>query len=281
MNPLAVVARDERATPRAMLRGVSSPTPDASSSPFSALIDAKLQSDREVERLRARVRALATQLTSAEERVCASIARDLHDETGAILTAANLAIARAQFSLPADAPAACAEALRQARECLAEAADASHRIVEGMHAPSFPNGLASALAEWIAGFGARTGIRVNLSWVVEIDSGRLPNDMALALFRVTQEALGNVARHAQATQAIVSVAADDCALTLAVEDDGIGITQAARRKAGRFGLAGMRSRCEAFGGSLRVVSLKAGGTCVRARLPFAAAPRLALRAVNA
>jgi two-component system, NarL family, sensor histidine kinase UhpB len=66
-----------------------------------------------------------------------------------------------------------------------------------------------------------------------------------------------------------------------VEDDGVGISPLARRKPGRFGLSGMRSRCEALGGSLRVAAAKSGGTTVRARLPWDAAPRRALRAVHA
>jgi signal transduction histidine kinase len=72
-------------------------------------------------------------------------------------------------------------------------------------------------------------------------------------------------------------------VTLTVEDDGVGISAAARRKSGRFGLSGMRARCEALGGSLRVAAAKSGGTCVRARLPWTAArPGLfALSVVNA
>ncbi|VXC58914.1 Histidine kinase [Burkholderia sp. 8Y] len=281
MNPSAVIALDERAPSRATLRGVSSPTPDASGSPFSALIDAKLEGDRETHRLRARLRDLAAQVCQADERARRSLAGDLHDEAGAILTAANLTIARAEFLLPANASAACADALRQARECLAEVAETSHRIVEGLHAPALDDGLAAALAEWLASFGARAGLAINLSCSVEIYAQRLPQGIAVALFRIAQESLGNVARHAHATRANVTLAADDDALTLVVEDDGIGITPAARRKAGRFGLASMRSRCEAFGGTLRVAASKTGGTCVRARLPWTAAPRPALRAVNA
>ncbi|MDR5855949.1 ATP-binding protein [Caballeronia sp. LZ062] len=280
MNPSAVIALDERAPSRASLRGVSSPTPDAPGSPFSALIDAKLRGDRENQRLRARLRDLAAQAGAADERARRHLAGDLHDEAGAILTAANIAIARAEFLLPADAPAACAEALRHARECLAEVAATNHRIVEGLHAPSLEDGLAAALAEWLASFGARAGLVVNLSCSVEIYARRLPQNLAVALFRIAQESLGNVARHAHATRANVTLTADDEAVTLVVEDDGIGITPAARRKSGRLGLASMRTRCEAFGGALRVAASSTGGTCVRARLPLTATPRAALRAVN-
>ncbi|WP_244847579.1 sensor histidine kinase [Caballeronia sp. SL2Y3] len=280
MNPSALIGLDQRATSSATVRGVSSATPEASGLPFSVLFDAKRESDREVERLRARVRDLASQVCAADERVRRSIAADLHDEAGAILTAANLAVARAEYLLPADAPAACSEALRQARECLAEVAASNHRIVEGLHAPALDDGLPAALAEWLATFGARAGLSVNLSCSVEIYAKRLPQGLSHAFFRITQEALNNVARHAHATRANVTLTADDDALTLVVDDDGIGITPAARRKAGRLGFESMRARCEAFGGTLRVSASKTGGTCVRARLPWTAAPRAALRAVN-
>lgn len=95
--------------------------------------------------------------------------------------------------------------------------------------------------------------------------------MLLAFLRVMQEALGNVARHANATHASTTVEVDGDAVTLSVEDDGVGISAAARRKSGCFGLSGMRARCEALGGSLRFAAAKPAGTCVRARLPWTAA----------
>ncbi len=96
-----------------------------------------------------------------------------------------------------------------------------------------------------------------------------------------QEALGNVARHACARHVSVNIAVDAQAVTLVVEDNGVGISAVARRKAGRFGLSGMRSHCEALGGSLRVASAKSGGTSVYAHLPLGGSARRMLRAVNA
>jgi signal transduction histidine kinase len=282
MKPSAKLTSDADSIHRAFARGMS-PSAHERDAPISALIDAKIAGDRRIEQLAARVRDLTAQLTLAEERTRRALAQDLHDDTGAALTAANLALARAEHWLPADTPNACADALKQARACLGEVADTCHRIVEGLHEPSFGAGVAVALAEWIAGFGARTAIRIDFS----CQGGEphaaleaLPHELAIALFRVMQEALGNVARHARAEHASVCIALDAQAVTLVVEDDGVGISAIARRKPGRFGLSGMRSRCEALGGSLRVASAKSGGTRVRARLPWNANPRRALRAVN-
>jgi signal transduction histidine kinase len=286
MKPSAKVAPDMDSIHRASARGASSSAEEGAApldAPISALIDAKIAGDRRIEQLAARVRDLTAQLTAAEERTRRSLAQDLHDDTGAALTAANLALARAEHWLPADTPDACADALRQARACLVEVADTCHRIVEGLHEPAFGAGVAVALAEWIAGFGARTAIHIDFSCQGDerhAPLDRLPHELAVALFRVMQEALGNVARHARAEHASVCIALDAQAVTLVVEDDGVGISPVARRRAGRFGLSGMRSRCEALGGSLRVASAKSGGTCVRARLPWSATPHRGLRAVN-
>ncbi|MDR5835320.1 sensor histidine kinase [Caballeronia sp. LZ034LL] len=287
MNPPATISLDETPIRRAQLRGVSSPPPECpgasfslpSSSPWSALIDAKLKGDRQIQRLTARVQELAALLAATEERARQALAQDLHDETGAALTVANLALARAGHWLPADAPAALDDALHQARAALAEVSETSHRIVEGLHVPTFAAGLGAELVSWIESFRVRTTLSVTFACAQDAHLDRLSDDMSLALFRVAQEALGNVARHAGATRANVTLDADNDAVTLTVEDDGIGISAAARRKSGRFGLSGMRARCESLCGSLRVVAAKPTGTIVRARLPWAAA-RPALFAVG-
>ncbi|SAK40328.1 sensor kinase protein [Caballeronia fortuita] len=275
MNPSATITLDESPIRRAPLRGVPSPAPECSGEPFaspwSALIDAKLNGDRQIQRLTARVQELAALLAATEERARRALAQDLHDETGAALTVVNLALARAEHWIPADAPAALGDALHQARAALADVCETSHRIVEGLQTPAFDAGFAAALAEWIASFGTRSAIAVDFSCSTDARLDRMSHDMSLALFRVMQEALGNVARHAQAAHARVSVSTDAQGVLLLVEDDGVGIGAAARRKSGRFGLSGMRARCEALGGNVRVAAAKPAGTNVRARLPWAAA----------
>lgn len=275
MNPSATITLDESPIRRAPLRAVPSPSPECSgasfASPYSALIDAKLKGDRQIQRLTARVQELAALLAGTEERARQALAQDLHDASGAALTVANIALARAEHWLPADAPAALDDALHQARAALADVCETSHRIVEGLQTPTFDANFAATLAGWIADFGARTAIAVDFSCPDDARLDRMSHDMSLALFRVMQEALGNVARHAHAGHARVSVALDGQGVILLVEDDGVGISAAARRKSGRFGLSGMRARCEALGGNLRVAAAKPAGTCVRARFPWAAA----------
>jgi signal transduction histidine kinase len=293
MKTSTVAVTDRSLAPRVALRAVqlvSSPSclpvPDsadaaAEPSTLSALIDAKLAADRDIQRLSARVRQLSAQLAAVDERVRRALAQDLHDDAGSALTAVRFALARIETWLPADAPAPCGEALQTARESLDAACEATHRVVADLHAPRFHGGVARALAEWAARFAAGASLALRIDFHADdIRLARLPESVALAVFRVAQEALNNVARHARASEASVRIEADARCVTLVIADDGIGIPAAARRKRGRFGLAGMRARCDALGGSLRVSASKTGGTTVRARFALNAAERPALHAVE-
>ncbi|SAL30735.1 sensor histidine kinase [Caballeronia humi] len=237
---------------------------------LSALIDAKIAADREVQQLSARVAQLSAELAAVGERVRRSLAQDLHDDAGAALTAARFAIARIETWLPADAPAPCAEALDTARQSIAAACDANHRIVSGLNGPCFEDSVSRALAGWAARFAMSTSLRVSVESSGDERLAQLSDAAALAVFRVAQEALNNVARHAKANNASVRIEGGARFVTLVVSDDGIGMSATARRKRGRFGLAGMRARCAALGGSLRVETPEAGGTTVRARIPLTA-----------
>jgi signal transduction histidine kinase len=237
---------------------------------LSALIDATIAADREIQRLSARVAQLSAELAAVEERVRRSLAQDLHDDAGAALTAARFAIARIGTWLPADAPVPCVEALDTARQSIAAACEANHRIVSGLSAPRFDDGVSRALADWAARFAASTSLRVSVESSGDEHLAQLSDAAALAVFRVAQEALNNVARHARANEALIRIDAGARFVTLFVSDDGIGMSAAARRKRGRFGLAGMRARCAALGGSLRIETPRAGGTTVRARIPLTA-----------
>lgn len=249
----------------------NAPRVDAAAAPDTAayelLLNAKISADREIQRLAARVAQLSDELAAIDEHVRRALAQDLHDDTGASLTAARLAIARVETWLPSDAPAPCAEALDTARQSLDAACEASQRVVEGLHAPQLDGGVVWALSCWVERFEAATSIPVLLEFPDDPRLSELSETFSLAMFRVAQEALNNVAKHAKASRVSVRLALDARGISLTVEDNGVGLTAAARRKAGRFGLSGMRARCDALGGSLRLVS-QASGTSVRARFPW-------------
>ncbi|MFM0157876.1 sensor histidine kinase [Paraburkholderia sediminicola] len=208
--------------------------------------------ERELAQLRARVRELSAELVQAQEAACRHVARELHDGVGAELTATRFALAGVETWLPADAPRQCAAALAVANRSLDAVCAASRQAVAELHAPSLEAGIVGALAQWTGDFAARTNLRTSFICAADMRLTRLPTDAALAVFRVAQEALNNIAKHARAESADVRIETGRRHLTLIISDDGIGVTRNARSRRGHFGLSGMQARCAAFDGTLRV-----------------------------
>ncbi|MEA3129624.1 MAG: hypothetical protein QOF46_1419 [Paraburkholderia sp.] len=251
--------------------------------------------ERELVQLRARVRELSAELVQAQEAACRHVARELHDGVGAELTATRFALAGVETWLPANAPPQCAAALAVANRSLDAVYAASQQAVAELHAPSLEAGIVGALAQWTGDFAARTNLRTSFVCAADVRLARLPTDAALAVFRVAQEALNNIAKHARAESAVVRIEAGRRNLTLIVSDDGIGMTREARSRRGHFGLSGMQARCAAFDGTLRISARRGAsfrcdsgkaprGTIVRARFAWdamlALAPGAARRALQ-
>lgn len=229
----------------------------------------------ELARLRARVRELSSALIEAQEAACQHLARELHDSVGAELTATHFALANVETWLPADAPPQCAVALKVASRSLNMVCEATRRAVADLHAPSLEGGIVSALSQWTADFAARTQLRTSFVCAADVRLTRLPADAALAVFRVAQEALNNIAKHARAGAADVRLEANRRHLTLVVSDDGEGLAPRVRARDGHFGLAGMRARCAAFDGTVQISArgrdhegAQMRGTTVRARFAW-------------
>jgi signal transduction histidine kinase len=211
---------------------------------------------------------------------------------GAELTAARFALASVETWLPADAPSQCVAALAVANRSLDAVCTASRQAVAELHAPSLEAGIVGALAHWTSDFAARTQLRTSFVCAADARLTRLPADAALAVFRVAQEALNNIVKHARAESADVRIETSRRHLTLLVNDNGIGLTRNARQRrsqAGHFGLSGMQARCAAFDGTLRVSARRTGtqraaagnasrGTLVQARFAWDAMLALAPRA---
>jgi signal transduction histidine kinase len=239
---------------------------------------------REIDRLERQVAALAARPLDVDEAARQRLARELHDHVGAELAATRFALANVRTWLPADAPPQCENALALVQRSLDAVCSATRDVLAGLHAPSLDGGLVASLSDWARDFGSRTGLRTSFVCPADVRLAHLPADAALAVFRVAQEALANVVRHACATSADVRLVSTARTLTLTVTDNGIGLPRGARHRAGHYGVTGMRARCDAFGGSLRIASVapEAGtphGTTVRAR--FAWDALLGTRAAHA
>jgi PAS domain S-box-containing protein len=222
-----------------------------------------------------RLRALAARLESIREEESARVARDLHDDLGQALTAQEMDLRWLEEHFEAE-PATPLQG--QVVDRLVAAREASRRMlasVQRIAAGAWPAaleklGLAAALRQEVRRFGERTRLPVTLRIEAEPPPGSPPST---ALFRICQEALTNVARHAAATRVEVALRAEGDALVLEVVDDGCGLP--ARRDDGRpsLGILSMKERALTLGGEVRVEAGPAGGTVVTARLPLAVPAR--------
>lgn len=219
---------------------------------------------------RARLAAESARLARVEERT--RIAREIHDTLAQGLTAIALDIEGGLHHLegdPARARGRLERALTTTRDSLQEA----RRSVQDLRTlPLVGTPLPQALAALARAFTSEHGVRVNVR-TRGAAVASLPLRVEAELYRIAQEALTNVLRHAAATEVLITLRVDPRGITLAIRDDGAGFVPAAVRRetsAGGFGLTGMRERARLLGGQLRIASRLEHGTTVRALLPLPA-----------
>jgi len=216
----------------------------------------------------ARLRLLARQVVQSQEDERAHLARELHDGTSQTLVSAKLLIETAVDALERareQVPPALGKALQRLNESLVEVRRISHRLRPALLDTL---GLPAALERLGAEFGEEGGVAASVT--LQGTPRELPQDVKTALFRVAQEALTNVRKHAKARQVRIVLAFDRRSVQLEVGDDGTGFDQAALEldpKRG-IGLRNMRERVAAIGGRLGVRS-DGDGTSIVAEVPLA------------
>ncbi|MEI7447323.1 MAG: sensor histidine kinase, partial [Burkholderiales bacterium] len=207
--------------------------------------------------------ALAAWLQRTREAERAELARELHDELGAILTAARLDVAWIAAQPCCHEPAIAAR-LAALQRVLAQGIELKRRIVEDLHPTVLTHlGLVPALEQLLASHRPRFAGRLLDALDASIS---LEAEPALALYRIVQEALTNVHKYAGATTVRVTLRRVRGRVELSVDDDGAGFDPDSVG-AGHHGLAGMRHRMLAVGGRLEVVAAPGAGTSIRASLP--------------
>jgi signal transduction histidine kinase len=219
---------------------------------------------------RERLRALSNRLTQAQEAERTRIARELHDEAGQALTTVRLQLDFVASVLPDDLPAPIRRQVEEAQTLIGRTLEEIRRISIDLR-PSLLDdlGLASAL-RWHC---ERLGRHAQMDVVFEGPSRtrRLPSDVETAVYRAAQEALTNVARHAQANSVQVRLDYQNGQLRLTIADDGVGFAE--NRVSGTgIGLMGMQERLSAVGGTLRVESVPDGGSTLFIRVPIQGTP---------
>jgi signal transduction histidine kinase len=193
------------------------------------------------------------------------LARELHDSVTQVLFGLTLNL-EAAAGLMTKRPERAAELVTRAQEMAAEAlAEMRSLIFELRPSALQEKGLAMALTNHVNLFRRRQGVEVTLQITVE---DRLDPDVELCLYRVTQEALNNIVKHAKATHVWISYLAEPDAVTLTVRDNGVGFAAGTESSNQSFGMIGMRERVAAVGGTLHVTSSPGEGTTIQARIPL-------------
>ncbi len=211
---------------------------------------------------------LSRHLISISEEEKARLARELHDELGANLTSINFDMNAVADGLRSSAPQLAAM-LDRARSTLVDTVELKRRIVENLRPSLLDNlGLAAALHSYCEEYAGVTGL--DCEALIEGDVDATGPMQAIAVFRIVQEALNNIAKYAKARHVIVHLARENGGLSLEVSDDGIGIALETASKPKSHGLLGMRERALLLGGNLRVKrGVNNVGTCVEAFIPLA------------
>lgn len=215
-------------------------------------------------------RQLLGRLTTAHEEERRYFAREIHDELGQLLTGLSLNLKLCQQAMPRD-PEAAAKHLARANALIGETIEQSHRLIADLRPTVLDDfGLIPALQEELAQRLTPAGIAAGLD--AGGDAAGLPPEIATATFRIAQEAITNVIRHANAAQVHVRVQRTASVLVMTIEDDGVGLPDEAPGGAadGRqaFGILGMQERAEALGGRLEVTRRQPRGTRVTLMLPL-------------
>ena len=233
-------------------------------------VTSKHEAEEDRRRLVTQLRALAARTESVLEQERMRIAREVHDELGQSLTGLKLELGSLSRRIE---KGQTIELLGAELSSLGQSVDTIIKSVREIAMELRPGVLDSlgldAAVEWRAeDFQRRSGIRCRLERLdrVALDAGR-----STCMFRVLQEALTNVARHADAKQVIISLEGSQGSVELRVEDDGKGVHEA--QAGSGLGVLGMKERVSQFGGTLSIEARRNGGTRVRAILPVAPVAR--------
>jgi signal transduction histidine kinase len=213
------------------------------------------------------LRELAAHLQSIREQERSRIARELHDELGQALTALGLEVRRFNTRLPEE-HRDLRERTQSMTDLISATADSVRRICSELRPALLDDLGLSAAIEWQGEeFTRRWGIACDIeSTPAEI---RLPDELSVAIFRVFQETLTNIARHAHASEVNVRLRLTPGEFRMRVCDDGVGMKATGERKANSFGLLGVRERVRGFGGEVLLSTGSEGGTCLEVVIPTA------------
>ena len=225
---------------------------------------------------------LSTQLQLVAEKERAALSRELHDELGGLLVAARMDLSWLEEKVASSDPDVQAQ-FKRVHDALQEGVELKRRVVENLRPTLLDNlGLFSALRWQVSDSCGRAALSC-VERYPEAELSLTP-EASIAIFRIVQEALTNILKHAQARNVEVAVEVHGDSLVLTVKDDGVGLPLDRRRALRSHGLASMRHRASGFGGQWRITRRPDRGTEIEVRLPLErilTAPATAVAAVPA
>jgi PAS domain S-box-containing protein len=241
---------------------------------FMVNITQNKQAEIEVKHSRQRLRELSSHIESIKEEERTRIAREIHDEIGMLLTALKMDLAWLTQRLPAD-NAALQEKSQDMARLLDTAGQTANNLVHSLR-PGFLDcfGIVAAIEIEAAEFTKRTGIPCKVS--KSSDDFDVSDEQSITLFRVFQETLNNIMKHAEARQVVVKLSNNaSCSgiitskkcIKLVITDDGRGFDDAARLNPRSFGLRGIQERIGQLGGKVKITSKPGAGTQITVHMP--------------
>ena len=232
----------------------------------TSLRDQKLDLEHQVAARTRELTALSTHLQGVSEQEKSALSRELHDELGGLLVAARMDLSWLQQRLPTTDPA-IEQRFKRIHESLSAGVDLKRRVVEELRPTLLDNmGLFAALRWQFKETCRRAGLRCTET--IPDSELKFNPDAAIGVFRIVQEALTNILKHAEAKSADLIIGIDNDTFSLRVADDGKGIPPSRLKTITSHGLASMRHRIAALGGTWEVRSPASGGTVVIAVIPL-------------
>ena len=228
-------------------------------------ISERKRAERGLKETGERLRELAAHLQGIREEERSRIAREIHDELGQVLTALSLDVRWLYKRLPEEY-GDLQEKTRKMGELITTTVSSVSRICSELRPAILDDVGLSAAIEWQAGeFSSRTGILCHIETAPP--QIKLSEELSVAIFRIFQETLTNIIRHAQATQVKVSLRLTPREFSMRVCDDGIGMGNSQQHKMNSFGLLGVKERVRSFGGDMTVYAGDLGGACLDIVIP--------------
>jgi len=224
------------------------------------------ESEYALKNSREKLRNLSAYLQSAREQERISIAREIHDEIGQLLTALKMDISFLDKRLPED-QGPLLNKTKSMNQLIDKGVESVQRICHELRPGLLDDFGISAAIEWqIQEFTDRTGIKHGIT-IAPVDLALAP-DLATAIFRIFQEALTNIIRHTNSTMVNISLIQKDDELTLTVADNGKGITRKQISDSKSFGLLGIQERARYHNGDVKITGVRGKGSTVKVRIPL-------------